>query len=100
LGSQARGADPAEFTHNIGIAAVRDVSRLSPPAVLVNEPLERASRLAPKAPVPNVAVTYREIGTLLVLAEGLGNQETARRLNVPSHGPKRLVSRVLLKRRA
>jgi two-component system, NarL family, nitrate/nitrite response regulator NarL len=69
------------------------------PALLTRELIERASV---PAPVPlryrnGQNLTPREMETLGLLAEGLGNKQIARRLQISSHGAKRIVASLLLK---
>ena len=44
-----------------------------------------------------VHLTSREMETLILLAEGLGNKQVARRLGISEHGSKRLVMSIMTK---
>jgi two-component system nitrate/nitrite response regulator NarL len=69
------------------------------PAMLTRELIEQAS--APTRPPLRQRtarpLTPREMETLGLLAEGLGNKQIARRLQISSHGAKRIVASVLIK---
>ncbi|MDW5329544.1 helix-turn-helix transcriptional regulator [Plantactinospora sp. KLBMP9567] len=69
------------------------------PAVLTRELIERAGAPSPWPLRHRSAqnLTPREMETLGLLAEGLGNKQIARRLQISSHGAKRIVASVLLK---
>src|SRR2546421_4454514 len=69
------------------------------PTGLTRELIERAAAPAP-SPLRHRAaqnLTPREMETLALLAEGLGNKQIARRLQISSHGVKRIVASLLLK---
>ncbi|MEO3930155.1 LuxR C-terminal-related transcriptional regulator [Micromonosporaceae bacterium B7E4] len=75
------------------------VGEIPMPAVLTRELIERAGSRSP-APLRQRSaqgLTPREMETLGLLAEGLGNKQIARRLQISSHGAKRIVASVLLK---
>jgi two-component system nitrate/nitrite response regulator NarL len=69
------------------------------PSGLTRELMERASGAIPfiQPRSHGMNLTPREMETLALLAEGLGNKQIARRLQISSHGAKRLVANLLLK---
>ncbi|MEO3930177.1 LuxR C-terminal-related transcriptional regulator [Micromonosporaceae bacterium B7E4] len=69
------------------------------PTRLTRELIERASGPLPTARRRGAGhiLTPREMETLALLAEGLGNKQIARKLRISSHGVKRIVTSLLLK---
>ncbi|MER5930848.1 response regulator transcription factor [Streptomyces sp. NPDC002054] len=67
------------------------------PASLARLLLERAGGAGQLRHRRDIALTARENEVLLLLAEGLSNKQIARRLQISSHGAKRLVASLLLK---
>lgn len=69
------------------------------PTGLTRELIERASGQQPQPARRGGGriLTPREMETLELLAEGLGNKQIARRLQISSHGAKRIVASLLLK---
>ncbi|MDW5329520.1 helix-turn-helix transcriptional regulator [Plantactinospora sp. KLBMP9567] len=69
------------------------------PTGLTRELIERASGPPPRPRRRGGGhiLTPREMETLALLAEGLGNKQIARRLHISSHGVKRIVASLLLK---
>lgn len=67
------------------------------PAPLARALMDRAGATRPPHGRRDIAVTARETEALLLLAEGLSNKQMARRLDITSHGVKRLVASLLLK---
>ncbi|GAA0587394.1 helix-turn-helix transcriptional regulator [Streptomyces crystallinus] len=67
------------------------------PAPLARALMDRASTTRRPHGRRDIAVTARETEALLLLAEGLSNKQMARRLEITSHGVKRLVASLLLK---
>lgn len=67
------------------------------PALLARALMDRASTSRLPHGRHDIAVTARETEALLLLAEGLSNKQMARRLEITSHGVKRLVASLLLK---
>lgn len=67
------------------------------PAPLARALMDRAGATRLPHGRRDIAVTARETEALLLLAEGLSNKQMARRLDITSHGVKRLVASLLLK---
>ncbi|WP_190344202.1 helix-turn-helix transcriptional regulator [Streptomyces venezuelae] len=59
--------------------------------------LDRAGGVGQPRHRRDIALTARENEVLLLLAEGLSNKQIARRLQISSHGAKRIVASLLLK---
>lgn len=67
------------------------------PSRLARDLMQRVGASAPHQRRHRAALTPRENETLALLAQGLSNKQIARRLQISSHGAKRIVASLLMK---
>ncbi|MFI1418624.1 response regulator transcription factor [Streptomyces sp. NPDC020731] len=67
------------------------------PSLLARDLMQRVGASTPHQRRHRAALTPRENETLVLLAQGLSNKQIARRLQISSHGAKRIVASLLMK---